>query len=45
MSLPLAFGNNPSKRYQQSGNFEAGRISFRDLTIQKIYHPTRNLFK
>ena len=34
MSLPIAFESNPSKRYQQSGIFETGRISSNDLVIR-----------
>ena len=45
MSLPFAFESNPSKRYQQSGNFKTKEISSDDLAIQKIYTSNRELFK
>ena len=46
MSLPTAFGSNPSKRYQQSGNFEGKGISSDDLgVIQNIYTSNDEFFK
>ena len=37
MSIPLEFTSNPSKRYQQSGNFKAKEIYSDDLVILDIY--------
>ena len=45
ISLPLAFGSNPSKRYQQSGNFKTKEISSDDLVIQEIYTSDGEFFK
>ena len=45
MSLPLAFGSNLSKWYQQSGNFKTKEISSNDLVIREIYTSEGEFFK
>ena len=45
MLLPLAFKSNPSKRYKQSGNFEAGRISSTDFVLRDSYTSNEEFFK
>ena len=45
MLLPTAFGSSPSKRYQQSGNFEGKGISSDDLVIQNNYTSNDEFFK
>ena len=45
MSIPLAFESNPSKRYQQSGNFKTKAISSDDLVTRDIYVSDVEFFK
>ena len=45
MSIPLAFESNPSKRYQQSGNFKTKAISPDDLVTWDIYISDVEFFK
>ena len=37
MLIPLKFTSNPSKRYQQSGDFKDKEISSDDLVVLDIY--------